>query len=187
MVGRGFTTTVYEMLADALFESVAFTENEKLVGVKTNGAVPLKTLPWSVSHPGKPVGVSVMVPVPPVVVIDGEYATPVVVGGKVAGERPIAGFTSKVSCCESKAVAESVAFTVKVAVVGDATALGCPLITPALNDIPAGTEPVTRVQTNPGVPPVTVRVRVQDVPAVQAGIGFVLIAGAGLITNVKLA
>ena len=55
-----------------MFESVAFTENGKLVGVRTDGAVPIKTLPSSVSHPGKPVAVSVMVPVPPVVVIDCE-------------------------------------------------------------------------------------------------------------------
>ena len=55
-----------------MFESVAFMENGKLVGVRTEGAVPLKTLPSSVSHPGKPVAVSVMVPVPPVVVIDCE-------------------------------------------------------------------------------------------------------------------
>ena len=60
------------MVADALFESVAFTENGKLVGVRTDGAVPIKTLPSSVSHPGKPVAVSVMVPVPPLVVMDCE-------------------------------------------------------------------------------------------------------------------
>jgi hypothetical protein len=100
----------------------------------------------------------------------------------------IAGFTTRESGCVSEAVALSVAFAEKFAVVAAATALGIPLITPALlNDIPPGTEPLASVQVNAGVPPLTLSVRVHSVPAVHACSGLVLIAGEGLMTTVKFA
>ena len=107
------------------------------------------------------------------------------VGGSVAGEITIAGFTVRDKGCVSLAVTLSVAFTVKVAV---PAVVGVPLMTPVLlNDMPPGTAPPTNVQMNPGVPPVTLSVRLHNWPTVQACSGLVLIAGAGLMVRVKLA
>jgi hypothetical protein len=106
----------------------------------------------------------------------------------VDGEIAIAGFTSNWSGWVSAAVALSVARTVNAELAGDATAFGVPLITPALlNDIPNGTATLISVHKNGGVPPATLSVRVQLVPAVQGCRGLVLTAGAGLMVRLKLA
>jgi hypothetical protein len=112
---------------------------------------------------------------------------PDVTGGSVDGEIVMAGFTSSENCCVLDAVAPSVAVTEKTKLVGEATVLGIPLTTPALlSDIPGGGAPPVNVQLNGGVPPVTERVRVQVVPAVQACSGVVLMSGGGLMVRVKV-
>lgn len=157
-----------------------------MVCVATDGAVPLSCPPEvRFSHAGSPVAVKAMVPVPPLGVKVWEYATPEVVGGNVDGENVIAGFTDKVNGCVLNAVATSVTVTLNDAWMGEATAFGVPLITPALlSDIPGGTDPLARVHTKGAVPPVRLRVRLQNVPAVQSCNGPVLIAGTGLIVMV---
>ncbi len=112
---------------------------------------------------------------------------PEVVAGSVAGVITIAGFTTSENCWVVEAVTESVSATVNVAVVGKATAAGVPLITPAaLSDIPAGRAPVDRLHAKGAVPPLPLRVRLQDVPAVHACSGLALMDGAGLIVKLKL-
>lgn len=109
-------------------------------------------------------------------------------GGNVDGEIAMAGFTSNANGCVTDAPAPSVTVTEKTDVVGEGTAFGIPLITPVLaNDIPGGTEPLTNVKKNGGVPPRTLSVRMQRVPAVQAARRFGLITGGGLMVNGILA
>jgi hypothetical protein len=112
---------------------------------------------------------------------------PEVVAGNADGEITIAGFTTSDNCCVLKAVAESVTVTLNEKAVGEAKALGVPLITPApLSDIPGGTAPPAKLQLNGAVPPLALSVRVHNVPAVHAWSGLVLIAGVGLIVRLKL-
>jgi len=68
MEGRGFTTSEYALVVDALLASVAFTENGYGVGTVTTGAVPLRAVPVKESQLGNPVIVRVTMPVPPVTV-----------------------------------------------------------------------------------------------------------------------
>jgi hypothetical protein len=99
----------------------------------------------------------------------------------------IAGFTTSENGWVLEAVAISVVVTLNEEVVGEATGPGVPLITPALlSDNPGGRAPLVKLQTNGAVPPVSVSVRAQLIPAVQACSGFVLMAGAGLIVTLKL-
>jgi hypothetical protein len=95
-----------------------------------------------------------------------------------------AGFTRIERGWEPLAPAASVAETVKLLVVGLETELGVPLNTPPLDKfITGGTAPDVTCQPRGNVPPVALRVREQNVPAVQSANEVVEMEGAGLITS----
>jgi len=98
----------------------------------------------------------------------------------------IAGFTMIESACEPLAPTASVAVAVKLLVVGPETEPGVPLTTPPDKPIPPGGLPDVTCQFSVPVPPVTLTVRVQNVPAVQAANEVVVIEGAGLMTIVTV-
>jgi hypothetical protein len=186
--GRGLTRTVYAREPETLLESVAITVNGYDAGLVTDGAVPVSWPPdVRLSHAGKFVALNAMDPEPPLALMVCEYARPEVVAGKVDGAIVIAGFTSRENWWESEAVALSTTFTPNTEVVGEATASGIPLTTPAaLSDMPGGSAPLTRLHENGDVPPVALSVRVQRVPAVHGDREAVLITRAELIVRSKL-
>jgi hypothetical protein len=169
IAGAGLTVTEYARVATALTVSVA--RMEKLNGVEeaTAGAVPERSpAALIVSQPGRPKPLHVTPPVPPVELMLCEYATADVVAAREAGKIAIAGLMMMETVLVSDAPTLSVAFTVRLTFVGDATAPGGPLSTPVvLSDIPAGGAPEINCQENAPVPPETINGREQKVLAVQ--------------------
>ena len=85
--------------------------------------------------------------------------------------------------CEPLAPTASVADTVKLLVVGTETELGGPLIALPARFMPAGTLPDVMCQVIGNVPPVALKLREHDVPAVQSASDDVETDGTGLMTS----